>query len=124
MLRNYQSKSGDSCIAVHVVVGPLGDAFALVRPFGVARGRREIATVRALRRFRGGSRRVGAGMGVLVGRPRAGQGGAGASQGPNVSRRMGGVCGMRRRAAVPATTPARPARTLSPDEEETNHRFT
>jgi hypothetical protein len=52
------------------VVGPLGGALALVPVWG-ARGGREIATVRAPRRPRGGSRRVGAGVGVLVGRPSA-----------------------------------------------------
>jgi hypothetical protein len=45
-------------------------------------GGREIAAVRAPRPLRGGSRRVRAGAGVLGGRARAGQGGAGASQVP------------------------------------------
>ena len=45
-------------------------------------GGREIAAVRAPRRLRGGSTRARAGVGVLGGRARAGQGGAGASQVP------------------------------------------
>ena len=45
-------------------------------------GGREIAAVRAPRRLRGSSTRARAGVGVLGGRARAGQGGAGASQVP------------------------------------------
>ena len=64
----------------HGVVGrSLGGALALVPVWGA---RREMATVRAPRRLGGGFRRVRAGMGVLGGCPRAGQGGAGASQVP------------------------------------------
>ena len=67
-----------------VVVGSRCRALALVPVWG-ARGGREIATVRAPRQLRGGSRRVGAGPGVLAGCLSAGQGGTGASQGPQWS---------------------------------------
>ena len=42
-------------------------------PFGVLCGGREIATVRGPRRLRGGSRRVGAGLGVQAGRASQGR---------------------------------------------------
>ena len=64
-----------------VVARSLGGALSLVPVWG-ARGHREIATVRAPRRLGGGSRRLGAGVGVVAGRARARRGGAGAFEGP------------------------------------------
>ena len=64
-----------------VVVRSFGGAVVSV-PVSMAYGGREIATGRAPRRLGGSSRRVGAGLGVVLDRARAGQGGVGASQVP------------------------------------------